>query len=415
MHARYAARSSSIGGPALKRGPIVDRRYRGGAGMAERQGLAGADPYGPRAEYAGDVGRTLGGLAASGASAFRCVRSLVLAVVVLACGMTAPSRADAAASLTETCYLFAYFYHDQEGEGLRLAWSPDGYNFEAIHNGASFLKPMVGESQIMRDPTIARGPDGTFHLVWTTSWDGKTIGHASSKDLIHWSAQQAIPVMAHEPEAQNSWAPEILWDEAKQHFLIYWSSTILGKFRETENTNRRPQRNHRIYSTTTKDFATFTPTRLHYDGGYNVIDAMIARNGPDDWLMFVKNEQLTPQTEKNIRLVRGRSPDGPWGEPSPRITGDYWAEGPSAIKVGDEWRVYFDKHMVNAIGLVVSRDLETWMEVSDRATFPRDARHPCVIAVPRDVVANLLGSPRLGRPVSSGVIEDSEDEAVINR
>jgi hypothetical protein len=261
-----------------------------------------------------------------------------------------------------------------------------------LGGGRPYLRPEVGEEKIMRDPCLYRGPDGVFRLVWTTGWTGKTIGYASSRDLLTWSEQKAIPVMAHEPEVQNCWAPELIWDPAKQHYLIFWSSTILGRFPETAMSNKRPERNHRIYATTTTDFATFTPTRLLYDGGFNVIDATLAPNG-GEWLMFVKNETVQPKTEKNIRLVRAPAPEGPFGEASPPITGDYWAEGPSALKVGGEWRVYFDKHMLNAIGLVRSRDLKTWEDVSDKVSFPKDARHGTVLAVSREIVARLLEAP----------------------
>lgn len=319
--------------------------------------------------------------------------SLMLA---LACfGVTARA---VEAPLPDTCYLFAYFYHDRQADGLRLAWSRDGYAWEMLNGGESCLRPTVGEQKILRDPCLYRGPDGMYHLVWTTAWAGKTIGHASSPDLIHWSAQQAIPVMAGEPKAVNCWAPEIVWDEAKQHYLIFWSTTVLGLNPQTANSNKRPESNNRIYCTTTRDFATFTPTRLLYDGGFNAIDATLARNGRE-WLMFVKNETLTPKTEKNIRMVRGPSPEGPWSEASPPITGDYWAEGPTAIKVGEEWRVYFDKHRLDAIGLVVSRDLKNWTDVSDKVAFPPHARHGTVIAVPRAVIEHLRGNPELGSPV----------------
>jgi hypothetical protein len=297
--------------------------------------------------------------------------------------------------LPETCYLFAYFYHDRQAEGFRLAWSADGYAFAMLNDGKPYLRPTVGEEKIMRDPCLYRGPDGTFHLVWTTGWTGKTIGYASSKDLLVWSEQKAMPVMAHEPQAQNCWAPEIIWDPAKKHYVIFWSTTILGRFPETALSNKRPERNHRIYATTTTDFENFTPTKLFYDGGFNVIDATLAPNG-DEWLMFVKNETVQPQTEKNIRLIRGATLEGPWSAPSPKITGDYWAEGPTALKVGDEWRVYFDKHMLNAIGLVVSRDLKTWTDVSEKVSVPKDARHGTVLAVPREIVIRLLvARPRL--------------------
>jgi hypothetical protein len=198
--------------------------------------------------------------------------------------------------------------------------------------------------------------------------------------------------MMHETEAQNCWAPEILWDATKGHFLIHWSTTVLGRYPETEMSNRRPERNHRIYATTTKDFTVFTPTKLLYNAGYNVIDSNLipARDGSTDWLLFVKDETLAPVTQKNIRMVRGRSPEGPWDPVSPALTGNYWAEGPTAIKVGDEYRVYFDKHMVNAIGLVSSRDLRTWIDRSDEVRMPENARHGSILAVERAVVERLL-------------------------
>ncbi|MGC4074214.1 MAG: hypothetical protein QM760_17225, partial [Nibricoccus sp.] len=123
---------------------------------------------------------------------------------LLAVAAAVATHAASPAAPQKDAYLFAYFYVNGE-DGLHLAASDDGYTFELLGGDRSYLRPTVGESKIMRDPCLFRGPDGTFHLVWTTSWGGKTLGYASSKDLITWSAQKEIPVMAHEPQAQNVW------------------------------------------------------------------------------------------------------------------------------------------------------------------------------------------------------------------
>lgn len=57
--------------------------------------------------------------------------------------------------------------------------------------------------------------------------------------------------------------------------------------------------------------------------------------------MFVKDETRNPP-QKNIRLTTSKNIYGPYGNPSEPITGKYWAEGPSSIKINGTWYVYFD-------------------------------------------------------------------------
>ena len=108
----------------------------------------------------------------------------------------------------EDVYLFSYFMNNGE-DGLHLAYSEDGSTWTPLQENQSFLTPTAGKDKLMRDPCITKGPDGIFHMVWTTSWSGNTIGYANSRDLINWSKQVAIPVMAHEDSVMNCWAPEI--------------------------------------------------------------------------------------------------------------------------------------------------------------------------------------------------------------
>ncbi|HEY6955642.1 MAG TPA: glycoside hydrolase family 43 protein, partial [Flavisolibacter sp.] len=196
---------------------------------------------------------------------------------------------------TDSIYLFCYFKGN--GDGLHYAYSEDGYKWNALFNDSIILKPTVSKDKLFRDPCIIKGADGNYHMVWTVSWNDKGIGYASSKDLIHWSAQQFIPVMEHEDSARNTWAPEITYDPVAKDYMIYWATTISGRFPQ-KDTAAESGYNHRIYYTTTKVFKKFAPTKLLYDPGFSIIDASIVQGG-NRWIMFFKNETRDP-VEKNI-------------------------------------------------------------------------------------------------------------------
>lgn len=295
----------------------------------------------------------------------------------------------AAAGTGNEVLLFSYFMGNGE-DGLHLATSEDGLKWTALRGGASFLQPIAGENKLMRDPCLLRGPDGVFRLVWTTSWTGGTIGYSSSEDLVHWTKQKTLNVMKQEPTTANCWAPEIIWDAEQKHYLIFWSSTVPGKFPATDATGQKdhakPRPNHRLYSTTTKDFETFTPTKLHYDPGLNVIDETMVQNG-DEWVMIVKNETQFPTPAKNLFLTRAPSPDGPWSEPSAPFTpAGLWVEGGTAVKIGDWWHVYYDIYRDKKYGVMRTKDFHTWEDVSADLVMPKGIRHGTVLRVPKAVV-----------------------------
>jgi len=286
----------------------------------------------------------------------------------------------------EKVFLFSYFKGNGE-DGLHLAYSRDGYNFSILNNDRSFLKPEVGISRLMRDPCIIRTDDGIFHMVWTAGWTEKGIGYSSSEDLIKWSEQKYFAVMDMEPAARNTWAPEIVHDKKNKQFLIFWATTIPGRFPDTEKAGDTGY-NHRIYYVTTRDFKTFSETKLFYDHGFNVIDATIVRD-KKKYIMFLKDETRNPP-QKNIRSATSSSLYGPWSPPSEPITGNYWAEGPTSIKNGKKWIVYFDKYVDNKMGAVLSEDLKTWKDISDMISFPGGARHGTVFTADVKILETLL-------------------------
>jgi len=172
-------------------------------------------------------------------------------------------------------YLFSFFQGNGEN-GLHLAASRDGMNWQVLNNNQTFLNPKVGKDKLMRDPCIIKGNDNKFHMVWTVSWNERGIGYANSTDLINWSEQKYIPVMHHEADARNCWAPELFYDSKSKQYLICWATTIPGRFPDTDSLGDDGY-NHRMYYTTTKDFIDFSETKLFYDKGFNVIDATLIK------------------------------------------------------------------------------------------------------------------------------------------
>lgn len=279
---------------------------------------------------------------------------------------------------SDSVYIFAYFKNNGQ-DGLHLAYSNDGFKWSALKKDSSFLQPTVAKDKLMRDPCIIRGEDGLFHMVWTVSWNDRGIGYASSKDLINWSEQRFIPVMMHEDSARNCWAPEITYDAKKKQYMIYWATTIKGKYPADPKVENGY--NHRMYYVLTKDFNTFSKTKLLYDKGFNVIDATIIPNGKQ-FVMFLKDETREP-VQKNIKIASSKKLNSGYSEASAPITGNYWAEGPTILRINGTWIVYFDKYRDHKYGAVQSTDLKNWTDISHKVSLPSGIRHGTIFTISR--------------------------------
>jgi hypothetical protein len=194
--------------------------------------------------------------------------------------------------------------------------------------------------------------------------------------------------MTHEPKARNCWAPEITWDSDGGQYVIYWATTIPDRFQETAK-NADKGWNHRMYYTTTKDFDTFTKARLFYEPGFNVIDSTIVQDG-DRHVMILKDETRYPPA-KNLRIATSPKVTGPWSEASPPFTPNgLWVEGPSCLRVGSYWHVYFDAYATHRYGAMRTKDFENWEDVSRQLSFPKGTRHGTAFAAPASVLKKLL-------------------------
>ena len=284
-------------------------------------------------------------------------------------------------------YLFSYF-KGNSSDGLHLAYSYDGLIWTALKNDSSFLKPEVGKDKLMRDPSIVRDEEGTFHLVWTSGWWDQGIGYASSKDLVNWSEQKNIPVMEKFEGTRNAWAPELFYDETDKTFYIFWASTVPGYFKEVPTSDSEKGLNHRQFYVTTKDFETFSETKVFFDPDFSVIDGAILKK-ENKFYLFVKNENSNPP-EKNIRITSNNKPHGFPVTVSEPITGNYWAEGPAPLQVGEYVYVYFDKYRNHVYGAVRSKDMVTWEDVSDSISLPRGIRHGTAFSVSESVLKSIV-------------------------
>ena len=230
------------------------------------------------------------------------------------------STARAGAASNDSVYLFTSF-RDADQKFLRFLYSDDGCHWTNVPG--TFLAANVGAGRQLRDPSVARGPDGWFHLVWTAGWRGDPgFNYAESKDLIHWSEQKFVPAMTNEPTTVNGWAPEIFYDGGQ--FLITWASTIPGRFPDKLE---KQDNNHRLYFTTTRDFTNFTPAKLFFHPGFGVIDPFILNDGSRYVLVCKDNSR----PNLNLRVAFAESPLGPWDHVSEPFTPRF-TEGPSALK-----------------------------------------------------------------------------------
>jgi len=273
-------------------------------------------------------------------------------------------------------------FHEPATDGLRFIYSEDGLHWDSIPG--TWLAPEVGSQKVMRDPSIIRTPDGTFHLVWTSSWRGdKGFGYSSSKDLRNWTPERFIEVMS-DTTTVNVWAPELFWDEDRQQAMIVWASCVPSQHFDVgiEDTLN----NHRLYYVTTSDFETFSETKLLMDPGYSCIDATIVKRGTKDYVMVVKDNT---RPNRNIKVCFASDPEGPWGPTGEPFTGELM-EGPTVVKVADDYLIYYDRYRLKDFGCSKTRDFIEFEDISDSVSVPLLHKHGTIFKAPESIVKGLL-------------------------
>ena len=316
-------------------------------------------------------------------------------------------------AIAESVLLFPYFVSNGEN-GVYLAWSNDGRNFHSVNSGKPIFKPPQwdNEQHLTRDPSIVFHK-GFFHMVWTSNWDGRWFGYASSKDLKVWSKPRLIqPFREGSEQPKNVWAPELFHDSIADDFKVVWSSTLMSELEDDDGSEDTHGNDHRLYYLSTKNFEDFSePKLLFHDENYSVIDAHVVfddrgtSSAKDDrWIMCLKKELPGERGGKNIRLAFSQPKITPTsfrdttkaivGVGTP-IQGTQMAEGPSLVKWNGQWLLYWDSYTASHYSLASSSDLQQWTAESNLLKLPADhPRHGTVFSASLDKIAWPLNSQK---------------------
>jgi hypothetical protein len=291
-----------------------------------------------------------------------------------------------------SAFLFAYYSGDG-GSGLHLALSENGWKYQILKKGKSFLKPGLG-NYVLLDPHLMQTPDGIFHLVWATGKARKELGYAWSKNLIDWSPQSLIKVMEKDSLVLNVSGPELHYDAASQKFILLWASTVPGKFPETDNSrDSLPggyRLNHRIYRKTSSDLVNWSASEIWYEPGYSVSDPTLALDSGRCYLLFKDATNLGSNFQHNVKLVQGYAPGGTFPVEKPILVSKRsHAEAPTALRIDSQFVVFYHRYKSGKTGASFTKDFKKWKDVSDSISFPRGAKHGCILKIPQKLADKL--------------------------
>ena len=208
-------------------------------------------------------------------------------------------------------YLLVYF--KDPTHSAYFAISKDGYTFTDVNGGQPlFIGSQLAEQKGVRDPHIARGPDGAFYLAMTdlhifgqragfrdSTWErplakygwgnNRALVLMKSYDLIHWThadfrVDKAFPELG---DIDCSWAPETIYDPTVKKMMVYF--TIRYNNKEANI----------YYSYANDDFTRLetVPKRISSIGG---IDADITKVGNTYQMFYVGNAKVWQATSTKI-------------------------------------------------------------------------------------------------------------------
>ncbi|MCQ2432016.1 MAG: glycoside hydrolase family 43 protein [Clostridia bacterium] len=304
-----------------------------------------------------------------------------------------------------SAYLFAHFREKTtpDGEQVYFGISRDGFHWEAVNDGKPVLWSYVGTKGV-RDFTIVRHPKtGRIYIVATdlsVSYGCRLyrpefwskVGTQGSTGLVIWESDDLVHWTESRLADMGScfgcvWAPDAIWDEEKQAFMLHWSSSW----------SYDDYKSKRIIYTYTADFEHFTePKVLHEEERSEIIDsAVYAKAGK--YYMFGKAGEVC-----SIRMYEADTITGPYRRMDcfDRCVGDVIERGlyeaPTAVELDDgRYCLFLDYYGVPGAGQgyvpFVSEDITTgiFRRADEEFSFPYGYKHGTILKITDEEYARI--------------------------
>lgn len=283
--------------------------------------------------------------------------------VLLVCVIALPASSVASPAGTVQ-YTMTAFTNSSEAD-LYVYESADATTFRPLRGPA--FRPPTG---LIRDPSIFRHADGNYYIVYTTGWDGNTIGFARSADRVNWTflRNYTIPL----PAVAHTWAPVWFVDPSGGVDIIV--SLSFADFAHPTGGDFSPF----LLSAFGSSLDLWGPPIPLIGIGQNHIDTILVKVG-SQYHAFTKNE-----TTKFVEHAVGPSPAGPytmvglgnwagWGAP---------LEGQSLVRLPNGgWRIFLDSYLGGKYFFSDSHDeFRSWTPLQQLPGLSGFVRHFTVLA-----------------------------------
>ena len=140
-----------------------------------------------------------------------------------------------------------------------------------------------------------------------------------------------------------------------------------------------------MYYTTTPDFKNFSDTRLFLDPGFSVIDAVIVKQDKGKYALVLKDNT---RPNRNLKMAFGPSAIGPYTGVTEPFTGNF-IEGPTVVKIKDEWLLYYDVYQEKTYGAMRTKDFKTFTDIIKEVDVPKGHKHGTIFKATKKQLQNL--------------------------